>query len=170
MADLQIRPAQDADLPALTEIYNHYIVNTAITFDLKPFTLKERAVWFDEHADTGRHRLLVGEEAGRVIGYASTGQFRNKQAYETTAEASIYCAADVVGRGLGSALYGALFDALKGEDLNRLVAGITLPNDASVALHERFGFVQVGIFTKVGRKFGRYWDVGWYERPFGASS
>jgi phosphinothricin acetyltransferase len=169
MADLQIRPARYSDLPLLTEIYNHYIVNTAITFDLKPFTLEERAIWFGEHADTGRHRLLVGEEAGRVIGYASTSQFRNKQAYETTAEASIYCAADVVGRGLGSALYRGLFDAIKGEDLNRLAAGITLPNDASVALHQRFGFVQVGIFTEVGRKFGRYWDVAWYERPFGAS-
>jgi phosphinothricin acetyltransferase len=122
MADLQIRPARRSDLPILTEIYNHYIVNTAITFDLKPFTLEERAIWFDEHADTGRHRLLVGEEAGRVIGYASTGEFRNKRAYETTAETSIYCAPDVVGRGLGGTLYRGLFDAIRGEDLNRLAA------------------------------------------------
>lgn len=79
--------------------------------------------------------------------------------------ADIYTAPDVVGRGLGRRLYGRLFEALRGADLHRLVAGITLPNDHSVHLHERMGFERVGVFTANGRKFGRYHDVAWYERP-----
>jgi len=169
-ASLEIRPARRADLPRLTEIYNHYVINTAITFDCEPLTVEQRASWLDEHADRGRHRLLVAEESGRVVGYASTSEFRNRRAYETTAEASIYCAHDAVGRGIGSALYRRLFDAVRGEDIHRLTAGITLPNEASVALHRRFGFAQVGVFTQVGRKFGSYWDVAWFERPFDAST
>jgi phosphinothricin acetyltransferase len=168
VANLQIRNAKHGDLPRLTEIYNYYVINTAITFDLEPLTVEQRAPWFDEHADTGRYRLLVAEEAGRVIGYASSGQFRTRRAYDTTAETSIYCAPEVTGRGVGTALYRALFAAIKGEDIHRLAAGITLPNDASVALHRKFGFIQVGVFTENGRKFGRYWDVAWFERPFDA--
>jgi hypothetical protein len=99
-------------------------------------------VWFDEHAEAGRYRLLVAEENGSVIGYASTGRFRDKRAYDTTAETSVYCAPEATGRGVGSALYRELFITLAGEDINRLAAGITLPNDASIALHKRFGFVQ----------------------------
>ena len=80
-------------------------------------------------------------------------------------EASIYCAPERVGRGIGTSLYRALFKAIAGEDINRIVAGITLPNDASVALHRSFGFTQVGVFTQNGRKFERYWEVAWFERP-----
>jgi len=107
---------------------------------------------------------LVADEDGPVIGYASTGRFRDKRAYDTTAETSVYCAPEATGRGVGSALYRELFTTLAGEDINRLVAGITLPNEASIALHKRFGFVRVGVFSANGRKFGRYWDVAWFER------
>jgi phosphinothricin acetyltransferase len=79
-------------------------------------------------------------------------------------ESSVYCRADVVGRGIGTALYRALFELLKNEDINRIVAGVTLPNPASLALHERCGFRSVGVLTSVGRKFDRYWDVAWLER------
>ena len=87
-----------------------------------------------------------------------------KKAYDTSVETTIYCAPEATGRGIGSALYTALFDALRDEDLHMAVAGITLPNAASVALHERFGFVQAGLMHAIGRKFDQYWDVGWYER------
>ncbi|HEY6301257.1 MAG TPA: GNAT family N-acetyltransferase [Candidatus Binatus sp.] len=165
MADVKIRPAVRDDLPRLTEIYNYYIVNTPITFDLQPWTVEQRVGWFDEHSGTKRHRMLVAEDAGRVAGYACTGPFRNKAAYDTSVEASIYCAHDAKGRGIGATLYGALFAALKGEDINRLLGGITLPNEASVKLHRKFGFTDVGVFTECGRKFDRYWDVVWMERP-----
>jgi phosphinothricin acetyltransferase len=163
-AAASIRAARVDDLPRLTEIYNHYIVYTPITFDLAPFTVEQRRDWFDKFHEIGRHRLLVADVAGSVAGFAGTSQFRTKAAYDSTVEVTVYCAPEHTGRGIGSALYAALFDALRGEDIRMAVAGITLPNDASVALHERFGFVSAGRFHAVGRKFGQYWDVGWYER------
>jgi phosphinothricin acetyltransferase len=160
-----IRPATLSDLPALTAIYNHYIAHTTITFDLRPFEPDDRRAWFDDHSSTGRHRLLVAEEEGSgVLGYATTSRWRPKAAYDTTVESSVYCRPDAVGRGIGGALYSALFEAIGEEDVHRIVAGISQPNPASVALHLRFGFRQVGTFSSVGRKFGRYWDVAWFER------
>ena len=164
MPDTIIRPAAKTDLATLTSIYNHYVLTSAVTFDLEPLTADQRLPWFQEHRNSGRHRLLVADEEGLVIAYASTSRFRERAAYDTTVEASIYCAPEAVGRGIGGALYRALFEAIAKEDINRIVAEITLPNAASVALHHSFGFVPVGIFTQAGRKFDRYWDVAWFER------
>jgi phosphinothricin acetyltransferase len=160
-----IRPATIEDLPALTDLYNHYIVNSAITFDLRPLTTGERRGWFDDHPG-GRHRLLVAvDDDARRLGYATTSRWRAKAAYDTTVESSVYCHPDAVGRGCGSALYAALFDSIATEDVQRIVAGVALPNPASIRLHERFGFRLVGVFHGVGRKFDTYWDVAWFERP-----
>ncbi len=165
-SSILVRPAVLDDLAALTAIYNHYVVHSTITFDLRPFEPAERRGWFDDHAPSGRHRLLVAAGAdGAVLGYTTTSRWRPKAAYDTTVESSVYCHADAVGRGIGSQLYAALFDAIADEDVHRVVAGIGQPNAASVALHERFRFRQVGVFSSVGRKFGRYWDVAWFERP-----
>ncbi len=165
MGKVTISPARRADLPRLTAIYNHYVETTPITFDIKPYTIEGRGRWFDEHSTTGRYRIMVAREAGEVAGYASSGRFRAKEAYDTTAETSIYCAPEALGRGIGTMLYRALFVALAREDIHRLVAGITLPNNASVALHKRMGFKQAALFTENGRKFDRFWDVLWMERP-----
>jgi phosphinothricin acetyltransferase len=165
MDDVNVRPAMRADLPRLTEIYNHYVINTPITFDLKPVTAEQRVRWFEEHAGGARHQLFVAEIAGTVVGWAGTGSFRDRAAYDTSVETTIYCAPETTGRGIGATMYRVLFDALKNEDIHRLLAGITLPNDASVKLHRRFGFTEVGVFTECGRKFDRYWDVVWMERP-----
>src|SRR5579864_2062281 len=165
MAEIVIRNAVRADLARVTEIYNHYVVNSAITFDVEPYTVERRAAWFEQFAAAGRYRLLVAEENGWVIGYAGTTRFRPKAAYDTTVETTIYCAPEATGKGLGRRLYGELFAAIAGEDINRIVAGYAIPNPASAALHASFGFKQVGVFTQVGRKFGRYWDVVWNERP-----
>jgi phosphinothricin acetyltransferase len=160
-----IRPPRDEDLPALTAIYNHYVVNTPITFDLEPIPIERRREWLLEHGSSGRHRMLVAEESGEVVGYATTSRFRTRAAYDTTVESSVYCRADRLRRGIGIELYRELFAALRAEDIHRIVAGITLPNPASVALHERCGFRQVGALSSVGRKFNQYWDVAWFERP-----
>ncbi|MBI4571487.1 MAG: N-acetyltransferase [Chloroflexi bacterium] len=167
VGDVLVRAARDDDLPRLTEIYNHYVLETPITFDLDTYTPEERRPWFEQFSTSGRHRLLVAEEAGRVAGFAGSGQFRTRRAYDTTIETTIYCAPEATGRGIGTLLYRALFEALAGEDLHLAIAGTTLPNDASVALHERFGFTLVGVMHDVGRKFDRYWDVGWYEKRLG---
>jgi phosphinothricin acetyltransferase len=160
-----IRPANRADLLRLTEIYNHYVIHTPITFDLEPHTVERRAAWFEQFALTGRHRLVVAEEDGVVQGYAGTTRFRPKAAYDTTVETTIYSRHESVGKGIGRTLYAGLFDSLAGENVHRIVGGYTLPNAASAKLHEMFGFKSVGIFTEVGYKFGKYWDVAWTERP-----
>jgi phosphinothricin acetyltransferase len=162
---LNVRAGAEADLPALTEIYNHYIVNTAITFDVRPLTPEERRPWFVDHASDPRHRLLVAEDERGLAGYATTSRWRPKAAYETTVESTVYCRADATGKGIGLLLYRALFEAMERADVEQIVAGIGLPNAASVALHERLGFQRVGVFTSVGRKFDRFWDVAWYQRP-----
>jgi len=162
-----IRSAGIDDLPRMTEIYNHYIVNTAITFDLEPFTVEQRRAWFERYAVRGRHRLLVSEVDGKLTGYTASSPFQAKQAYETTVETTIVCAPEAVGLGLGGKLYTALFSALQGEDVHLAMALITVPNRGSVELHERFGFTRATLLREVGRKFDQYWDVAWYERRIG---
>lgn len=162
--EVTVRPALVADVPRITEIYNHYIVNTAVSFDIEPWMLDQRLEWFAHYDLKGRYRVLVAERDGEVVGYTTSSRFRQKQAYETTVEMTIVCAPDAVGMGIGSRLYGAIFPMLEGEDVHMAVAGITLPNDASCAIHERFGFQRIGVEPEVGRKFGRYWDVAWYMR------
>jgi len=162
--EVSIRSAVVGDLGRVTEIYNHYIVHTPITFDIAPFTTDERRGWFAQFTPDGRHRLLVAEEGGGVLGYAGTHQFRAKPAYDTTIETTVYLAPEAVGRGIGSRLYTAVFDAMRDQDVRLAIAGITVPNAASVALHERFGFVLTGVMHEVGRKLGKYWDVAWYEK------
>lgn len=159
-----IRPAVSEDIPRLTEIYNHYIINTPATFDIEPFTVEQRMRWFGHYAIGGPHRVLVAVADGQILGATWSSQFRQKRAYDTTVETSVYCAPEATGQGVGALLYEALFNALAGEPLHRAVAGITMPNEPSVRLHERFGFRKVGLYSEVGKKFGRYWDVAWYER------
>jgi phosphinothricin acetyltransferase len=156
---LEIRPAQPGDLPGLVDLYNHYITTTAITFDIEPVTVATRTPWFSHYSSTGRHRLLVAYDGPSLAGYASTSPFAVKAAYETSVEVSVYLDPQQTRRGVGTALYEALFAAVASEDVHRAYAGITLPNDASVALHHRFGFTDVGVYREVGRKLGRYWDV-----------
>lgn len=162
-----IRPASLGDAAGLNAIYNHYIRETPITFDLRTWELAQRQAWIEQHAG-GRHQVFVAVEDDRVLGYSSSGEWRPKAAYERCVETSIYVAPDRVGNGIGRALYSELFERLEGHDLHRSLAGITMPNDASVALHEAFGFAQVGYFSEQGYKFDRYWDVAWFERPMRA--
>ncbi|PGH49904.1 GNAT family N-acetyltransferase [Streptomyces sp. Ru87] len=199
--EVQVRPGREGDLEALTDLYNHYIRETPVTFDTVPLTPEQRRPWLHSHPKDGPHRLLVateipgpgpgtdpgagsgtdrgtrcgtgsGTEPGpgeRILGYATSSPFRPKPAYGTSVETTVYCAPDALGRGVGSLLYTRLFEELAGEDLRRAYAGIALPNAASVRLHERFGFGPVGTFHEAGRKFGRYWDVAWFERRCGAA-
>jgi phosphinothricin acetyltransferase len=164
MSDITIRRAVQDDLAALLAIYNHYVLATPITFDLKPKTLAERQVWFDTFAASGRYQCFVAVVDGAPIGWASSGRFREKAAYDTSVEMSVYLAPALQRKGLGHRLYATLFAALAGEDIHRAYGGITLPNAGSVGLHEAFGFTCIGIQREVGRKFDKFWDVALYER------
>ncbi|GAB2754667.1 GNAT family N-acetyltransferase [Streptomyces bullii] len=169
-AEVQVRPGTEEDLQALTDLYNHYVRETAITFDTAIFAPEERRPWLLSHLEDGPYRLMVATGADtdtdtrKVLGYATSSPFRAKPAYATSVETSVYVAPDAGRRGVGTLLYKALFEALAGEDLHRAYAGIAQPNEASARLHERFGFRYVGTYREVGRKFGRYWDVAWYEK------
>ncbi|MFH9084399.1 GNAT family N-acetyltransferase [Streptomyces sp. NPDC017673] len=164
--EAQVRPGIETDLDALTAIYNHYVRETAITFDTAIFTSEERRPWLLSHPEDGPHRLMVATDADsqQILGYATSSPYRPKPAYATSVETSVYVAPDAGRRGIGTLLYSALFDALAGEDVHRAYAGIAQPNEASTRFHERFGFAYVGTYREVGRKFGRYWDVAWYEK------
>ncbi|MBW2372630.1 MAG: N-acetyltransferase [Deltaproteobacteria bacterium] len=164
---LELRPARVRDLDAIDAIYDHYVTQTPVTFDVEPAAPAARHAWFEQFDAQGRHRLLVAEREGRVLGWACSHPFRPKAAYATSVETTIYLDRDATGQGLGSALYGALFTALADEGVHRAYAGITLPNAASEALHRRFGFQPLGTFREVGFKLGRFWDVCWYEKELG---
>lgn len=160
-----IRHVKEADLPALLRIYNHYIRETPITFDIEEKTLAARkADWFSLFTDKGRYQCFVAEREGQALGWACSMPFRPKQAYDTSVEVSIYLAPEAQGAGLGRALYEKLLGGIGQADTHRALAGITLPNEASCALHRAMGFEEAGLFREVGRKFGRYWDVLWMER------
>ncbi|WP_037682809.1 GNAT family N-acetyltransferase [Streptomyces griseus] len=165
-AEVQVRPGVEADLDALTDLYNHYVRETSITFDTAAFTAEERRPWLLSHPEDGPYRLMVARDTDsqEILGYATSSPYRPKAAYSTSVEVTVYVAPYAGGRGIGTLLYKALFEALSGEDVHRAYAGIAQPNEGSVRLHERFGFRYVGTYHEVGRKFGRYWDVAWYEK------
>ncbi|MEU9986020.1 N-acetyltransferase family protein [Streptomyces sp. NPDC048045] len=164
--EVQVRPGVEEDLEALTALYNHYVRKTAITFDTAVFTAEERRPWLLSHPEDGPYRLMVATEthSQEILGYATSSPYRPKPAYATSVETSVYVAPDAGGRGIGTLLYDALFRILADEDVHRAYAGIARPNRASERLHTRFGFRHVGTHREVGRKFGRYWDVAWYEK------
>ncbi|NEB76104.1 N-acetyltransferase [Streptomyces sp. SID14478] len=170
--EVQVRPGVEGDLGALTDLYNHYVRETPITFDTVVFTPEERRPWLLSHPEDGPYRLMVAQGCkdgtyGPLLGYATSSPFRAKAAYNTSVEVTVYCAPGAGGRGIGTLLYKALFEALEEEDLHRAYAGIAQPNEASARLHARFGFRHVGTYQEVGRKFGTYWDVAWYEKELG---
>lgn len=164
---MRIRAAEPEDLVRLTAIYNHYVENSHVTFDVTPVSVEQRREWFEHYSTKGPHRLLVAVDE-QVLGYASSGSWRPKAAYDTTVEMSVYCAHEARQRGVGRLLCQHLLKELETEDVARVVGGAAVPNPASVALLTSLGFRTVGTFTKVGRKFGKYWDVQWFEKAMRA--
>ena len=166
---MQIRHLKPADWADLVNIYNHYILNSHCTFDIEPFDVDSRTPWLQQFEPDSTFQCLVAVEKIGVdevlLGYACSTRFKERPAYNSSVEVSVYVAHTCQHRGVGKSLYRSLFDKLTKHDLHRAYAGICLPNDASVALHEHFGFKQVGRFGEVGFKFGQYWDVAWLEKP-----
>ena len=143
MEAIVIRRAEQGDLPALLAIHNHYVRESPAIFDIEPRTLAQRQAWFDAFAPTGRYQCFVAVKDGEPVGYASSNRYKDRAAYDPTVASSVYLAPPARGQGLGRRLYAALFEALAREDIHRIAAGITLPNEASVGLHRSFGFEPV---------------------------
>ncbi len=160
----KIRLGTPSDAVGINEIGNHYIEHSVANFKLDPLSLDQREEWMSQFSNNGRLQILVSETKGQISGYACTGNFNDRSAYNTSVTTTVYIHPDYHGTGLGTQLYICLFERLSKEDLHRAYAGITQPNEASMALHRKFGFQQAGVYKEVGRKFGKYRDVIWLEK------
>ncbi|WP_191603032.1 GNAT family N-acetyltransferase [Marinomonas algicola] len=153
------------DLSSINAIYNHYIRNSNATFDTEEWGVQSRLNWFQIfNKEESPYNLLVAKNKGQVVGFAYNTKFKEKKAYCTSSEVTIYIKPDMGGQGMGAKLYDALFSAIDTKTLHRLYAAITLPNAASIRLHEKYGFELVGTMTEVGYKNGAYHAVSLYEK------
>ena len=159
---IEIRAAEERDVPAIRDIYNHEVLHGWATFDIEPKSLEERLEWFRE-TTTPPHCLIVAEEAGVVVGWGSLRPFRVKAAYRFTVENSVYIHQDHRGCGIGTLILPRLIELAREGGFHSIIAGISEANDASVRLHRRFGFADVGIEKEVGYKFERWLDVTWMQ-------
>jgi phosphinothricin acetyltransferase len=158
-----IRAAELSDAAGIAAIYNHYVEQSIVTFEEEPVSDAEMARRIE---DVRSESLpwLVAEQAGRVVGYASSRKWKSRSAYRFSAEITVYVKPCHARRGIGSKLYAQLFPTLQARGIHAVIGGIALPNEASVALHEKFGMRRVAHFAEVGFKFGRWIDVGYWQR------
>lgn len=154
-----IRKANINDAAAIAEIYNYYVDNTIITFAETHITVQEIETQIQDDFP-----WYVWDEDGKILGYAHASKFKSRCAYKTSVETTIYLHPQSTGKGIGSALYQKLIDDLDKIGYHSLIGGISLPNSASVALHEKFGYEKVAHFKEVGHKFGKFIDVGYWQR------
>lgn len=158
-----IRPAAAADAEALARIYNHYITNTIVTFEETPVDGADMAGRVAGVTASGLP-WIVAEETGVVVGYAYASKWKKRPGYRFSVESTVYLDPSVIGKGLGRQLYERLISLLGQQPIHLVIGGIALPNEASVALHERMGFEKVAHFREVGLKFGQWIDVGYWQR------
>ncbi|APZ43568.1 arsinothricin resistance N-acetyltransferase ArsN1 family B [Acidihalobacter ferrooxydans] len=157
-----IRPVHDADASAIADIYNHYIRDTVISFEETEIDTAQIRARLGKIADAGLP-WLVAEDNSKLLGYAYAAPWHARSAYRFAVEVTVYLAADAGGRGLGTALYRALFRELELRGIHTAIGCIALPNPASVALHEKLGMRKIGHFAEVGYKFGQWLDVGYWQ-------
>lgn len=158
---MEIRHATSEDAEQIAEVYNYYITSTHHTFETEP--LEAQAMVERIAAVTADYPFLVAEEDGKVLGYAFAARFKLREAYEHSAEVSIYVRNEAKQKGIGTRLYDRLFKELEDTLTHAIIAGIALPNDASISFHEKLGFRKVAHFREVGYKLGRWIDVGYWE-------
>ncbi|MEM8903101.1 MAG: N-acetyltransferase family protein [Actinomycetota bacterium] len=166
MADLRIRLARPEDAAAVAEIYNTEVLQSTVTFDLEPRSVAQQRAWLDERS--GSYAVLVGEDADGLAGFASLSPYRDRPAYRTTVENSIYVARTHRGRGVGRALLAELLVVAEDRGFHAVMARIVDGHEASIALHAGVGFEHVGVEREIGRKFGRWLDVVVMQRRFGS--
>jgi len=158
-----IRPAQRGDCPGVLAIYNDAVLTTTATYDYEPRTLEHRQAWFDEHQRIGFPIFVAVNEMGRIVGWSALNRYHDRMGYRFTSENSVYVAADQRGLGLGKKLLEPLIEAAQTLGLRAIIAVIDGENAASIRLHARYGFEEVGRFKQVGFKFNRWLDVVYME-------
>jgi phosphinothricin acetyltransferase len=163
---VQIRLGESRDSAALRAIYNREVTGSLVTFDLVPRTAAEQDAWMAAHR--GAYPVLVAEEEGTILGFASLSPYRPRPAYATTVEDSIYVAADHRGRGVGRALLSEIVALAGAHGFHAVIARIVGDHEASIGLHRSCGFRLVGVEREVGRKFGRWLDVAIMQYLVGA--
>lgn len=159
-----IRPVTISDAQTLLNIYNYYVLNTVTTFDLEAlsldrFTEKIKSIMTD-------YPFIIYEENNEILGYAYGSKFRPKPAYNQTVESTVYVKHGTYGKQIGTKLYTELLSLLKQEKFHVVLGVLTLPNEASIKLHEKFGFKQVAHLKETGLKFGSWHDVGFWQLTF----
>lgn len=164
MDDVLIRHCGPGDYDAIVRIYNHYIEHSPATFDVVPYSVGARVPWFAQFSEDGPFQLLVAVTSDEVLGYCCSTRFKTRPAYDISVETTAYVNADAVGQGIGKKMYATLLARLGETGVHGAYAGVTLPNDASVKLHESLGFTKIGVFEEVGRKFNQYWNVAWLQK------
>ena len=150
-----IRAAHLDDSSSITEIYNHYISHSIATFEEQEIAIADMSLRIQSTLDD-KLPWLVAEQEGLVVGYAYANKWKQRSAYQYSVEATIYLSQYQQSKGLGSILYRALIDQLKSKNIHSIMGGIALPNDASIALHEKLGFNKVAHFREVGKKFNQW--------------
>jgi L-amino acid N-acyltransferase len=161
MSAVSIRPATEADLPAINDIYNHYVLTCTCTYQEQLEPLEGRKKWFEHHDE--KHPVIVAEADGRVIGWGSLSKFHQRSAYRFTVENSIYIHHQFHRRGVGAALLQELIKIARANGFHAIIAGIDGEQTASMALHTKFGFEKVAHLKQVGFKFGRWLDTIYME-------
>lgn len=156
-----IRPATPKDARAVCDIYNYYIEHTIVTFEEEKISEQEMAKRMGDIAQ--EYFWLVLEEEGEIKGYAYATKWKARSAYRFAVEVTVYLKQGEEKKGYGRALYTELFRLLKAKGIHCLIAGVSLPNEGSVALHEKMGFKEVGVFHEVGFKFGKWIGTGYWE-------
>jgi L-amino acid N-acyltransferase YncA len=159
---ITVRPAVEADLPQLLDIYNHVILNTTAVYTYEPQTMQARKAWYADKLAAG-YPVFVAEEKERIVGFSSYGPFRAWPAYKYTIENSVYVTEDQRGKGVGKLLIRPLIEAATQQGFHALIAGIDASNESSIRLHRSFGFEEVAHFRQVGYKFGRWLDLKFLE-------
>lgn len=159
---MQVRPAKDDDAIDIAYIYNFYIATSHATFEIEPVDEAEMIRRIEDAWVSG-YPFLVCEDKEEIVGYAYGRRFRPRQAYMHSVEVSAYVRPGNTEASIGTTLYTSLLEEIKKGEFHAVIAGISVPNDASVRLHEKFGFEKVAHFREVGRKFDRWVDVGYWE-------
>jgi len=158
-----VRDAKLSDAGLIVDIYNHYVLNSSVTFEIETLSVSDMATRISETQTHGLPYIVYLDEEDRVIGYAYASKWKGRCAYQYSVEVSVYLHPDKTGKGTGSQLYAELLKQLKQSGYHAAIGGIALPNPASIALHEKFGMTKVAHFKEIGFKFGQWVDVGYWQ-------